>query len=453
MITALLAATLLLHVTRGGETRALDVAIGHPGDEGQPAWAIHRHLAPNQSSMTVADLDRGAWIVLVRGPEPMQRTTAKIVVAENDKRRLDIALHPQRLHARVMAGTAPVANAVVNFSSLEDGWDGFAKTDANGWIDTAMWSGGDVEVVIHRTPDAMPVIRIARLHGGDAVTTINMPDHLIRGVLTDVTGTPIANGQVVIRTTTDQERTAGIRAKADAQGRFAFDAVDAGTHRLRPFAAGYLFAEPTNVTIAEDERVHEVRLTLSPGYQRDVIVRTNHGEPVADASIVCATSTRVRGKAFTDEHGHAIVPTPPDESSVLYVIPSDGSLAIHRLSAAINETSGKPIEIVMPPASASLQVNAKTADGKPMPDLSFLMRFDGEVIPPSVAKDGLLLRTSDHGEARLEHIPPGVYELWPYRDDDDVADLLETIGVAAAPININVTTGENRAAIRFQPRP
>src|ERR1044072_375078 len=230
MITALLAATLLLHVTRGGETRALDVAIGHPSDEGQPAWTIHRHLPPNQSSLTIPDLERGAWIVLVRGPQSMQRITAKVVVAENDKRRLDVALHPRRLHARVMAGATPVANAEVHFTSLEDGWDGFATTDANGWIDTSMWSGGDVEVIIHRTPPAAPVIRIARLHGGDAVTTIDMPDHLIRGVLTDLTGAPITNGNVVIRTTTDQERTAGIRAKTDAQGRFAFDAVDAGTH-------------------------------------------------------------------------------------------------------------------------------------------------------------------------------------------------------------------------------
>lgn len=453
MITFVLAATLLLHVDRGGETRALDVAIGAPSEESMPAWTIHRHLAPGTSSVRISDIARGAWLVLVRGPEPMQRTTAKIVVADGDTRKLDIALHPRRLRARVMAGQTPVANAEVHFSNVDDQWDGSVNTDAQGRIDTTLWSGGQFEVVIHRQPAAVPVIRVATLHGGDKETVITMPDHMIRGVLTDSHGNPIANGNVVIRTSTDEGHTAGLRARTDAFGAFAFDAVDAGTHQLRPYAAGYLAGEPASVTIADGERVHDVHLELSSGNQREVVVHSRNGEPAVDAAIVCATGVRVRGRAFSDARGHAVVPTPPGEPSVLYVIPREGSLAIRRLRAPADDSSNAAVDIVMPAGSASLQVDAKTADGKPMSDLSFLVRFDGETIPPAVAKEALPLRTSDKGEARIERIPPGVYELWPYRDDDEVADLLDTLGMAAAPININVTTGENRAAIRFQERP
>jgi len=453
MITFVLAATLLLHVDRGGETRALDVAIGAPSEESMPVWTIHRQLPPGTSSVKIPDIARGAWLVLVRGPEPMQRTTAKFVVAENDTRRLDIALHPRRLRARVMAGQTPVANAEVRFNNVDDQWNGAVTTDANGRIDTTLWSGGLFEVMIHRTPNAVPVMRVATLHGGAGETIITMPDHIIRGVLTDAHGNPIANGNVVIRTSTDEGRTAGLRARTDAHGAFAFDAVDAGTHHLRPYAAGYLLGDSTSVTIPDDERIHDVRMQLSAGYQRDVVVRSGNGEPAADAEIVCATGSHVRGKAFSDDKGHALVPTPPGEPSVLYVIPREGSLAVHRLRAAVDDASNAPVEITMPAGNASLRIDAMTADGRPLPDLSFLVRFDGETIPPAVAKESLRLRTSEKGEARIEHIPPGVYELWPYRDDDEVADLLDTLGIAAAPININVTTGENRAAIRFQERP
>jgi len=453
MITSLLAATLLLHVIRGGETRALDVAIGAPSDEGMPSWTIHRHLAPGSSTVKIDGIARGAWLVLVRGPEPLQRTTAKFVVAEHDTRKLDVALHPRRLRARVLAGGTPVANAELHLTNIDGQWDSFVTTDANGRIDTPLWSGGQFEAVIHRTPDAVPVIRIATLHGGDAESVIAMPDHMIRGVLTDARGNPIAGGSIVIRTSTDEGRTAGLRAKTDAHGAFAFDAVDAGTHQLRPYAPGYLLGDSMSVTIADDERAHDVRMQLSQGYTREVVVRSRNGEPAAGAEIICAAGTRIRGKAFSDEKGHALVPTPSDEPSVLYVIPSEGSLAIHRLRAPADDASNAPVEITMPAGNASLQVDAKSADGKPLPDLSFLMRFDGETIPPAVAKEGLRLRTSDDGEARIEHIPTGVYELWPYRDDDEVADLLDTLGIVSAPININVTTGENHATIRFQEKP
>jgi len=92
-----------------------------------------------------------------------------------------------------------------------------------------------------------------------------------------------------------------------------------------------------------------------------------------------------------------------------------------------------------------------------MPSLSLLMRYNGELLPPDIAhllesQQGQALTTDESGVARLAHIPPGVYEFWPYTADSEAEAVLASMSTMAAPIVVNVITGENEAVVRFQKR-
>src|SRR6185369_11081135 len=361
-ITLGAAATLRVHIARGAETRPLDLAVGAAGedDDAEPRWIIHRHLDANGSGTTIAGLGRGAWVVLVRGPEPLQRAAVRSVVAEGDTRDVEIALKQRRLHARILAGDAPVKNSDVRFGNLDERWDGVLRTDANGVIDTPLWDGGTFEVAVRRIPGATPVMRIVALRGGEQ--RIAIPDRTLRGTVTDPHGLPVAGATVHLGTTTG-ERHAGLRARTDAHGAFAFDGVQPGEQELRAFSPAYLVEEPIHTS---ETNVH---LVLTEGFPRDVVVTTRDGAPVAGAEVLCLTGTRMRARTMTDDGGRATVATPPREPGVLYVIPREGSFAIHRLRAPVDETSAAPVAITMPRATASLRIDALTTSGDPIREL------------------------------------------------------------------------------------
>jgi hypothetical protein len=98
----------------------------------------------------------------------------------------------------------------------------------------------------------------------------------------------------------------------------------------------------------------------------------------------------------------------------------------------------------------------KTDAGVAFSDLRLLMRIDGMVVPPEIARllssRGFSLTTNAEGSISLKRIPPGTYEFWPYRSAAEGQMLYETATDFAAPIAVRVLTGENNATIRFQAR-
>ena len=99
-IAAALAATLDVQIERGSERAPLDISIGLRTDD-EPQWVDARHLGADESTVTFTRLDRGTYVVLIRGAEPMQRATANVNLGSGDTRRVSIALRPGRVRARV----------------------------------------------------------------------------------------------------------------------------------------------------------------------------------------------------------------------------------------------------------------------------------------------------------------------------------------------------------------
>jgi hypothetical protein len=92
-----------------------------------------------------------------------------------------------------------------------------------------------------------------------------------------------------------------------------------------------------------------------------------------------------------------------------------------------------------------------------MPPFSLLLRFNGELMPVEVADlleavQGLQLGTSAGSDVVLQRIPSGDYELWPYRTEQELDDLLAAGAGYAAPIRVTVRRGENKIAVKFDPR-
>jgi hypothetical protein len=97
----------------------------------------------------------------------------------------------------------------------------------------------------------------------------------------------------------------------------------------------------------------------------------------------------------------------------------------------------------------------RTVEGTAVPEVAFMMRFNGEVVPAEVVREmqahqGVRLTTDDAGLARLPNVPPGFYEFWPFRTEDEVAAILDT--AFAPPVGFNARVGENRVTVRFAKR-
>ena len=116
----------------------------------------------------------------------------------------------------------------------------------------------------------------------------------------------------------------------------------------------------------------------------------------------------------------------------------------------------RPLVLRVPEGSSSLKLALKSESGAAFSDIWLLIRIDGMVVPPAVSHQlftrGLRLMTNGEGSISLAHIPPGTYEFWPYRSEVEGQVLYEAAPAMAAPISLNVLTGENKATVRLKAR-
>jgi hypothetical protein len=141
---------------------------------------------------------------------------------------------------------------------------------------------------------------------------------------------------------------------------------------------------------------------------------------------------------------------PAAASCAIYALPKEGSIAIGHFDGP------KQLLIRVPDGSSSLRLALKSEAGVAFPDLTLLMRIDGIVVPPEVARllasRGFSLITNQQGSISLERIPPGTYEFWPYRTTSEGQTIYEVASEIAAPISVTVLAGENDATVRFKAR-
>jgi hypothetical protein len=172
-----------------------------------------------------------------------------------------------------------------------------------------------------------------------------------------------------------------------------------------------------------------------------VRVVDTHSEPVGGATLFAACDGHVKSTALTDEQGQVDVALPDAGNCWIYALPKEGSLAVAQV------TGKGPLVVRVREGSSSLKLSLKSESGKAFSDIWLLMRIDGTVVPPAISHQlftrGLRLMTGVDGSISLAHIPPGTYDFWPYRWEGEGQMLYDTAWAMAAPISLNVVSGEN----------
>ena len=442
-------ATIRAHLDRGRYQGPVELRLGvNKNDNAEPRWFAWRTLGAGETEAVFGDVPRGSYMVLVSGAEPLQRFSIEVGVGASDTRRLPIVLPAGTARGRVTRGDAPLAGASVELHHFTQFWSTKTTTNAAGELTGPSWLDGQfsatiIGVGLRARYDTE--VRIVR--GPASEFAISLPNRVVRGRVLDTAGAPVANAPVVLRSVTP-ELARNRRTTTDADGTFAFEGVNAGMQTLRVLADGYLRPTPDEFFLNERDTDYEAALEVSAGRSRAVEVTGADAKPAAGAKLVCAVDGRVVSVATTRPDGGATVAMPEHGASVLYIFPAAGSLAVRRLG------SGAGVERIRVPAgSAMLDVETVTTDGAPVSGINLLLRYNGELVPPDVFRqlESLRLLTGDDGHAHLARIPPGTYELWPYRSAEE-ADLLMASAGFEAPINVQVVTGENRAIVRFRKR-
>ena len=433
-------ATIMVHVARNGDRSPLDVRLGLARDEREPSWIGVRHLTPGRSEITFRDLGAGHYALVVEGPRPLQRVSAHAVVAADDARTLTIGIRPRPFHGHFTLGGTPLTNAEVTLHAAD--FTTSVTTDARGLVDEPLWQSGDVDLTIDSPRLGAPYLAHARLAGRLAV---DIESRVVRGVVRGTNGEPVAGAAVTLRSEGEDERVPR-RTRTGDNGEFRIDGVATGLHSLRVIASGYLRANPIELEISSGEHVENV--VVDAGLSLPIEVVETDGKPVSGATIVCATGSTIHSTTRSDVLGRANVAAPPGADATLFVLSREGGIVAQPVASARR--------ITIPAGSASLQIDA-LADDAPLTGISLLVRYNGTIIPPEVARIlGAQQRTSfvtdTQGRVVLPRVAPGAYELWAYRSDEEAEALMASQSALAAPISLEVAPGKNRITVRFKAR-
>lgn len=439
-------------VRRPGNSREpLEVQVGVKG-RGMMYWLARRTLGPHQSKATFDALAPGAYIVVVRGKGAMQQVASKVVVGRDDHRRMTMVIAPMSVEARVLIGGEPLPNATAMLLDTSDSTMARFTTDAEGWWRGEVWQRSEYVVRVRA-----PGMAVATTHAtfDRPQVTIDLPALIVRGRVLDLqTGKPVPAASLSLRTRWE-DKSATAPLTADAEGRFVFRGVQPGTQQLTVRAAGYLLQDDVEFELSEEKPVHELEMRLDPGVRREIVVRDGRGAPVARASVLCGDEERVRSSTITDDEGRAAAPLPRD-GCTLYVIPDGTSFGLTRVTRAMIESEAA-LPVSLEKAAGRLEVVVQTEQGHPVGGVRLLVRYNGKVVPPEVVRiiervQGLAFRTDDGGVATLPALPLGTYEIWPYRTDGEVAQILASAYALEAPIELNLKTGDNRVSVKLRAR-
>jgi hypothetical protein len=440
------AADLEVRVVRNGFAGPIDVAVAPRVEGSEPRWSTTKTLPAGQAAVTFSGLGPGLYVVLASGPEPLQRLSAKANVgSEGGALRLVVPKTKTVLRAR-LAGR-PLARAKIVLTHDELRWITEVRTGEDGRFQGALWEPGLYTATV--TPDRAAAPYYVDVMVTPAPLTIDVPDRQVAGRVTDDDGKPVAGALVLLRSQAGKS-TLTVRGNSGPDGTFEFFGVPEGSQTLSARAPSYLNSDDAVFELRGPTAHHSEDLRLARGTQRIVRVLNERGAPIANATLLAACDGQLKSTSVTDMDGSANVALAAAGACAIYALPKEGSLAMVRVEGP------ERLVIRVPDGSSSLRLALKSEAGVAFSDLWLLMRVDGMVVPPAIAHKliarGFSLITNAEGSISLSHIPPGTYEFWPYRSEVEGQMIYDVSSGFAAPISLNVVTGENNATVRFKAR-
>lgn len=437
-----------------GTAQPLEIDLLRADESDSWKEVAHESLAAETRRVRFDGLDSGVYQIRVRGPLGTEVLGAKIAVGAQDTRRTTIAIEPVELTGRVTLGGTPLGEGAVFLTHPDFQWRAPIHIGTDGTFRVPLWQRGKYRYSIKTAAMATPFVSDIELDGASPRFTVDIPDGRIRGIVRDQkSGSPVANAIVTLASKIGESEQ-HVRTKTDGAGRFDFTGIQDGEHTVRVYPPEHLESAPESFTLDRKTRLRELDVRLDPGRTVPLLVIDAGDDPVDQATVLAVADGKIRARAKTDEDGRTNIAVPEGEAATLFVVPAEGAFSVQRLSR--DQQRGR-VRVYLPPASSSLLIRARTTDDREMPPFSLLMRYNGELMPAEVADElgevqGLRLATGPAGEALLQNIPAGSYEFWPYRTDEEAQSIAAAADVTAAPIVVNVRTGENKIAVKFASR-
>lgn len=439
------AATLEVEVSRQGFTGPIQVSLAPRVDGRVPEWSATKTLGTAQSAVRFDGLTAGLYTVLASGPQPLQRLSAKVNLG-SDGSTLRLVVPRTKTEVRVTLAGQPLARAGIIFTRDELRWHTEVETGEDGRFSGELWEPGVYVASVTRDRSSAPYSVDVSISSNPV--TIDVPDRHVTGrVLAG--GKPLGGAIVDLRSETSQSILT-LRAHSSSEGRFEFFGVREGVLTLTARAHSYLDSDAATFELRGSPAQRSIDVELTRGEPRAVRVVDTRDAPIAGATLITSCNGHVKSTVVTNAAGDAGVALPGGASCAIYVLPKEGSIAVVPVEGA------EALLIRVPEGSSSLQLVLKSVAGEPFSAMSLLMRIDGVVVPPAIARlldsHGFLLVTNEEGSLSLDRIPPGTYDFWPYRNTAEGQMLYETVTEFAAPISLTVLAGENNATIRFRAR-
>ncbi|MEX1024777.1 MAG: carboxypeptidase-like regulatory domain-containing protein [Planctomycetota bacterium] len=292
-------------------------------------------------------------------------------------------------------------------------------TDAFGELEFTGLAAGRYELVASANGFARSAPSELMLAPGDVKRDVRLDlarGGRIEGTLLDVDG-DVDGRTILVSGISPGQMDDGMLARTDTKGRFALEAVPAGTWNLiappaevrrggQPFSAGL---ESARVEVVEGETAY-VELGTPPAEPVAVSGRvTAAGQPVtAEVVFVRSGENFLAGlaRAMTDDQGaYSVVLDEPGAYSVS-ATPSGRRLAHRRTVVIAGETT---LDLEIPGGSISGIVRK---DGEPQDDVRVRVMVDGPQAAGSLlAQQFENVETNDEGEYRLEGLAEGKYRV------------------------------------------
>lgn len=445
-------ARLTVRVEAPDDVRSVVATLFHD-DEGKPAVQIaERTLSlPSNEGAVMSELNPGVYRLLVRGSRPYQQHASKVSVRGGDNE-TTVSIDESELTLRVLSESHPQAGASILLKNLEGRWSGTVQTNESGTAVEPLWQLGEFSASVRPKKAASPVMdHHVFSPGARQQWTFQVPIGRIEGRVADEGGSPVAEALVSL-TTDSGDMTSALRTKTDSSGRYAFDGVRPGAQTVAAQAEGYLPSDSVAFRLVESETGRNVDVTLRRGARKSVEVVDARGVPLPNSTVLESVNNILINMSKAGGDGSVEVQLPAAVSPVLFVIPPNGSFAIHRVSTI--ERDSASIRILVPDATASLELKTETTEHQPVRDVHFLVRYDGETIPFDVLMFlaqvfGVDFKTGADGSGMITNLPPGAYELWPYAKTTDIETLMSGFDMPA-PLRVALTQGVSSATLSFR---
>ncbi|MEO6258742.1 MAG: carboxypeptidase regulatory-like domain-containing protein, partial [Thermoanaerobaculia bacterium] len=400
-------------------------------------------------------IEPGHYQVRVVGPQPLQRISVRTKVDEGMTEELRMVIDPRELEITTAIGANPLPGATVSLTSVKFNWRATLTTNASGKVAAEIWQPGDYLATVKSDAVSVPFVQMATIDDVERPSlTLRLPDRRIQGKVVDAdTGASLPGIQVGLESTRLDGMTTALRTTTDDTGSFLFRSVGAGKQKLVADSDQYIRPQPVVFDIAESDQSRDVNLRLKRGVETVMVLVDGHGGAVAGASVIEFASGSITGIHMTDAGGTMKVSMPAGDARVFLAIPREGSFVIARVDAAKQGSVGVATRVVVPPGVGTLDLTTRSGGGEPIPNVFFLVRFNGELLPPESLQvfervQGLRFATDSSGSRRLQHLPAGVYEFWPVANPREARNVLSN-PVANAPTSVEVRAGGNSAVLTF----